>query len=108
MKRKPDTKVNGEIKPEIDKGQRFPLRLNHTTVIMVRKENLNEEYAEKKRIQLGLKYVEKPKAKGNQRVTITENELRRLRDEGMSIRDIAHEYNCGARTISRRIKEFGL
>jgi DNA-binding NarL/FixJ family response regulator len=108
MKNKPDLRMNGEAKPEIDDGKRYPLRLNQTTVIMVKKENLNEEYAEKKRIQMGLVYVEKEKTKGNQRITITENELRRLRDEGMTVKDIAHEYNCGPRTIARRIKEFGL
>jgi DNA-binding NarL/FixJ family response regulator len=108
MRKKVDTSVNGEVLPEQKREQRYPLRLNSNTVIMVRKENLNEEYAEKKRIQLGLIAVEKPKMKGNQRVTITENELRRLREEGVTVKDIAHEYNCGPRTIARRIKEFGL
>lgn len=108
MRKKVDTSVNGEVLPEQKREPRYPLRLNSNTVIMVRKENLNEEYAEKKRIQLGLITVEKPKMKGNQRVTITENELRRLREEGVTVKDIAHEYNCGPRTIARRIKEFGL
>ena len=48
------------------------------------------------------------KSKYRQKISIPENDLRALLDEGYSQKEIAGFYNCSPDTIQRRMKEYGI
>ena len=48
------------------------------------------------------------KSKYRQKISIPENDLRALLDEGYTQKEIAGFYNCSPDTIQRRMKEYGI
>lgn len=83
--------------------RRYPLRLNRTTVIYVKKENRTPAYAEKARKRLGL-LVDEPAAKKD---VLNEENLRRMYlEEKLLPKQIAEKTNVSIRTVYNRLQMY--
>lgn len=109
--KKIDTTVNGDVERlaemhrETEKGK-YPLRIDHRTVIYVTKDKCIPEYAAKKRKTLGLAPAAEVKGHAPKMVDI--EKLRRMVNDGMKSKDIAYEMGVAASTISTYIRKYGL
>lgn len=107
--KKIDTTVNGdaerlaEMHRETEKGK-YPLRIDHRTVIYVTRDKCTPEYAAKKRKTLGLA----PAVKGHASRLVDMDKLRRMVNDGMKPKDISYEMGVAASTISTYIRKYGL
>lgn len=83
--------------------RRYPLRLNRTTVIYVKKESRTPAYAEKARKRLGL-LVDEPAAKKD---VLNEENLRRMYlEEKLLPKQIAEKTNVSIRTVYNRLQMY--
>lgn len=83
--------------------RRYPLRLNRTTVIYVKKENRTPAYAEKASKRLGL-LVDEPAAKKD---VLNEENLRRMYlEEKLLPKQIAEKTNVSIRTVYNRLQMY--
>lgn len=109
--KKVDTSVNGdaerlaELHRETEKGK-YPLRIDHRTVIYVTRDKCTPEYAAKKRKTLGL--APAIEVKGHASRLVDMDNLRRMVNDGMKSKDIAYEMGVAASTISTYIRKYGL
>lgn len=83
--------------------RRYPLRLNRTTVIYVKKENMTSAYAEKARKRLGLLADESATKKD----VLNEENLRRMYlEENLLPKQIAEKTNVSIRTVYNRLQMY--
>ena len=83
--------------------RRYPLRLNRTTVIYVKKENRTPAHAEKASKRLGL-LVDEPAAKKD---VLNEENLRRMYlEEKLLPKQIAEKTNVSIRTVYNRLQMY--
>ena len=111
--KKVDTSINGDATKHIEEqrkkeASKYPLRLDHRTVIYVSKENRNEEYAAKKRIEfgIGVKAEPKPTMSGNPRKKVDVDEVRILIKERMKLKDIAKKMGVSTSTIGSYVMKY--
>ena len=88
-------------------SNKYPLRIDHRTVIYVTKEKCTGEYAEKKREQFNLAPVQEQRG-GNTHVTVDAEELRTLVQSGMLLKAIAKKLGVSRTTASKYIKKYDL
>ena len=91
--KKVDTTVNGDAERLVEEHREiekrlYPLRIDHRTVIYVTKDKCTKEYAQKRRRQFGIEPSPERKG-GNPRVHIEVEEVNKLVQEGMHLKDIA-------------------
>lgn len=109
--KKIDTTVNGdaerlaELHRETEKGK-YPLRIDHRTVIYVTKDKCTPEYAAKKRKKLGL--APSVEVKGHASKMVNIEKLRRMVEKGINSNEIAYEMSMAASTIRTYIRKYGL
>lgn len=112
--KKVDLTKNGDKTSQAVQAQKkrekklFPLRLDHRTVIYVSKENRNEDYAAKKRIEfgIGVKAEPKPTMSGNPRKKVDVDEVRILIKEKMKLKDIAKKMGVSTSTIGSYVMKY--
>jgi hypothetical protein len=90
---------------ETEKGK-YPLRIDHRTVIYVTRDKCTPEYAAKKRKTLGL--APAVEVKGHASRLVDMDKLRKMVNDGMKSKDIAYEMGVAASTISTYIRKYGL
>ena len=110
--KKIDTTVNGEAERLVEEHRKvekklYPLRLDKKTVIYVTKDKCTKEYAQKRRILFGLEPSPERKG-GNPRVHIEVEEVGKLVQEGMPLKDIARTLGVSRTTVSKYIQKYDL
>ncbi len=88
-------------------NNKYPLRIDHRTVIYVTKDKCTMKYAEKKRKQFNPAPVMEHRG-GNTRVIVEVEELKVLVQSGMYLKDIAKKFGVSKTTIEKYIKKFDL
>ena len=110
--KKVDTTVNGDAERLVEEHRKiekrlYPLRIDHRTVIYVTKDKCTKEYAQKRRRQFGIEPSPEKKG-GNPRVHIEAEEIGKLVQEGMHLKDIARTLGVSRTTVSKYIQKYGL
>lgn len=110
--KKIDTTVNGDAERLVEEHRKvekklYPLRLDKKTVIYVTKDKCTKEYAQKRRILFGLEPSPERKG-GNPRVHIEVEEVGKLVQEGMPLKDIARTLGVSRTTVSKYIQKYNL
>lgn len=107
--KKIDTSVNGDAEflaenhKEVEK-KLYPLRIDKRTVIYVTKDKLTQEYAEEKMERM--KLIKSGQRKGGQaKSNIDIEEVRRMLDANMRIKDISENLGLSKTTISNFIRQ---
>ncbi|WP_300701292.1 helix-turn-helix domain-containing protein [Bacteroides sp.] len=88
-------------------SNKYPLRIDHRTVIYVTKDKCNPEYAEKKRMQFNPAPVMEHRG-SNFRVSIDVEELRTFVQSGMHLKEIAKKMGVSKTTVEKYIKKYDL
>lgn len=110
--KKVDTSINGDAERLVEEHREvekrlYPLRIDHRTVIYVTKDKCTKEYAQKRRILFGLEPSPERKG-GNPRVHIEVEEVGKLVQEGMPLKDIARTLGVSRTTVSKYIQKYDL
>lgn len=110
--KKVDTTVNGDAERLVEEHREiekrlYPLRIDHRTVIYVTKDKCTKEYAQKRRRQFGIEPSPERKG-GNPRVYIEVEEVGKLVQEGMHLKDIARTLGVSRTTVSKYIQKYDL
>lgn len=110
--KKVDTTVNGDAERLVEEHREiekrlYPLRIDHRTVIYVTKDKCTKEYAQKRRRQFGIEPSLERKG-GNPRVHIEAEEIGKLVQEGMHLKDIARTLGVSRTTVSKYIQKYNL
>ena len=110
--KKVDTTVNGDAERLVEEHREiekrlYPLRIDHRTVIYVTKDKCTKEYAQKRRRQFGIEPSPERKG-GNPRVDIEVEEVNKLVQEGMHLKDIARTLGVSRTTVSKYIQKYDL
>ena len=118
--KKIDTTVNGDAERlmeehrETEKGK-YPLRIDHRTVIYVTRDKCTPEYAAKKREKLGLAPMAAAKdlapkkgVRGHSLQYADIETVKEMVDNGMKSRYIAREMGVAESTMSAFIRKHGL
>lgn len=111
-RKKVDTSVNGDAERLVEEHREvekrlYPLRIDHRTVIYVTKEKCTKEYAQKRRRQFGIESAVERKG-GNPRVLIEVEDVSKLVQEGMHLKDIARTLGVSRTTVSKYIQKYDL
>lgn len=112
--RKIDTTVNGDAEMLVEKHREFekklyPLRIDKRTVIYVTKDKLTPEYVEMSRKKLLHQEDDlKQRRGGNSTISLDVDELKRMVDDRMTIKDIARNMGVSGTTVSNYIKTYDL
>lgn len=109
---KVDTTVSGDAERLVEEHREvekrlYPLRIDQRTVIYVTKDKCTPEYAEKRRKQLGMKPAAERKG-GNPRVHIEVEEMRKLVQSGMLLKDISKNLGVSRTTVAKYMKKYDL
>lgn len=109
---KVDTTVNGDAERLVEEHREiekrlYPLRIDHRTVIYVTKDKCTKEYAQKRRVLFGIEPSPERKG-GNPRVHIEVEEVGKLVQEGMHLKDIARTLGVSRTTVSKYIQKYDL
>ena len=107
-RKKIDTSVNGDAErlmeeQKIFERDKYPLRIDHRTVIYVSKENCTPEYAEMKRLKMNAVPPVSEQKEGKTRVRVDVEEVRTLVKSGMYLKDIAKRLGVSKTTIDKYI-----
>lgn len=110
--KKVDTTVNGDAERLVEEHKiverrLYPLRIDKRTVIYVTKEKCTKEYAQKRRLMFGIEPSAERKG-GNHRVHIKAEEVGKLVQEGMHLKDIARTLGVSRTTVSKYIQKYNL
>lgn len=110
--KKVDTTVNGDAERLVEEHREiekrlYPLRIDHRTVIYVTKDKCTKEYAQKRRRQFGIEPSPERKG-GNPRVHIEVEEVGKLVQGGMHLKDIARTLGVSRTTVSKYIQKYNL
>lgn len=110
--KKVDTTVNGDAERLVEEHREvekrlYPLRIDHRTVIYVTKDKCTKEYAQKRRRQFGIEPSPERKG-GNPCVHIEVEEVGKLVQEGMHLKDIARTLGVSRTTVSKYIQKYDL
>lgn len=110
--KKVDTTVNGDAERLVEEHREiekrlYPLRIDQRTVIYVTKDKCTKEYAQKRRRQFGIEPSPERKG-GNPRVHIEVEEVNKLVQEGMHLKDIARTLGVSRTTVSKYIQKYDL
>ena len=112
--KKVDTSVNGDAETlveehkEVEKGL-HPLRIDKRTVILVTKDKLTPEYADMMRNKMHCKGSDSmDKNRCGSRIMLNVEELRRMVDAGMKIKEMACEMGVSRTSISNYINNYKL
>lgn len=110
--KKVDTTVNGDAERLVEEYREvekklYPLRIDQRTVIYVTKDKCTKEYAQKRRRQFGIEPSPERKG-GNPRVHIEVEEVNKLVQEGMHLKDIARTLGVSRTTVSKYIQKYDL
>ncbi|RHL10409.1 MULTISPECIES: helix-turn-helix domain-containing protein [Bacteroides] len=110
--KKVDTTVNADAERLVEEHREiekrlYPLRIDQRTVIYVTKDKCTKEYAQKRRRQFGIEPSPERKG-GNPRVHIEVEEVNKLVQEGMHLKDIARTLGVSRTTVSKYIQKYDL
>lgn len=110
--KKVDTTVNADAECLVEEHREiekrlYPLRIDQRTVIYVTKDKCTKEYAQKRRRQFGIEPSPERKG-GNPRVHIEVEEVNKLVQEGMHLKDIARTLGVSRTTVSKYIQKYDL
>ena len=110
--KKVDTTVNADAERLVEEHREiekrlYPLRIDQRTVIYVTKDKCTKEYAQKRRRQFGIEPSPERKG-GNPSVHIEVEEVNKLVQEGMHLKDIARTLGVSRTTVSKYIQKYDL
>lgn len=110
--KKVDTMVNGDAEHLVEEHREiekrlYPLRIDQRTVIYVTKDKCTKEYAQKRRRQFGIEPSPERKG-GNPRVHIEVEEMRKLVQSGMLLKDISKNLGVSRTTVAKYMKKYDL
>lgn len=110
--KKVDTTANGDAERLVEEHKiverrLYPLRIDKRTVIYVTKDKCTKEYAQKRRLLFGIEPSAERKG-GNPRVHIKAEEVGKLVQKGMHLKDIARTLGVSRTTVSKYIHKYDL
>lgn len=112
-RKKIDTSINGDAErlleeQKIIERDKYPLRIDHRTVIYVSKENCTPEYAEMKRRKMNAVPPVAEQKEGKTRVRVDVEEVRGLVSSGMYLKDIAKKLGVSKTIVYRYVMMYNL